>query len=181
MKSLSTPLLILAVAMLLGSCNKMKEKRFSTTMDYAFEIDLQNGDDTAVNLSNTITSLINENLSAVKDGIREYQLVEIRYKVWEFWGAEPNTFDGNIGIGNMNATAPGVLIPLSGIDLKTGSASSSPIRVVLNSVDKSRVEQYFFDTNGLRLFLNGVTFQTPVHFKLQVSVDIDAIAETKKK
>lgn len=180
MKKITTLLLVASVIVLSG-CSKFKEKRFSTTIDYAFEVDIQQDDELVIDLNNTITSLINEELNKVKDEIKSYELVGIKYKIWEFYGEEPNTFDGSIGIGNLNSTSPGVVISLTDVDLSAGSDNPNRVVINLNSVDRSRVEQYFMDTNGLRLFLNGSVDDKPVHFKLQVSVDIDAIAEVKKK
>lgn len=173
--------LIIALAITLSACSKFKDKRFSTTVNHAFEVDIPDNGQLTIDLNNTITSLINEELEKVKDEIKEYELVNIRYKIWEFYGEEPNTFDGTLGIGNMNSNTPGVSIGLADIDLRAGNDNPNLVLVNLNSVDKSRVEQYFKDTNGLRLFLQGAVDQAPVHFKLQVTVDIDAIAEVKKK
>ena len=39
--------------------------------------------------------------------------------------------------------------------------------------------QYFLDTDGLRFFLDGSVSEVPVHFKVALTVNIDAIAEVK--
>lgn len=180
MKNLSS-LFVLAAIVLASGCGKLKEKRFSTTIHHAFEVDIQQDGELTIDLNNTITSLINEELEKVKDKIKRYELVNIRYKIWEFYGEEPNLFDGSIGIGNMNSNTPGVTINLTDVDLRAGNDNPNLVIINLNSLDKSRVEQYFMDTNGLRLFLNGSVDQKPVRFKIQVTVDIDAIAEVKKR
>jgi len=180
MKKLSA-LFLLAAIIVVSGCSKFKEKRFSTHINHAFEVNIQEDGELIINLDSTITSLINEELKEVKDEIKSYELVNIRYKIWEFWGEEPNMFDGSIGIGNINSTSPGITLALTDVDLRAGNDNPNLVTLNLNSLDKSKVEQYFMDTDGLRLFLNGSVDQKPVHFKIQITVDIDAIAEVKKK
>jgi len=174
-------LIVLAALMVTSGCDKLKEKTFHTQIHHAFEIDIQQDGELTIDLSETVTALINEELEKAKDGIKEYKLSKIQYKIWEFWGAEPNLFDGTLGFGNLNSTTPGVSISLTDVDLRAGDSNPDRVTLNLNNVDISRVEQYFKDTNGLRLYLQGSVDQKPVHFKLQVTVEIDAVAEVEKK
>jgi hypothetical protein len=48
------------------------------------------------------------------------------------------------------------------------------------SAEVANIQQYFLDTNGMKIFLKGLVSQTPVHFKFYLQVDVDAIAEVKK-
>jgi len=45
--------------------------------------------------------------------------------------------------------------------------------------DIDKIEQYFLDTNGLTLFLDGAVTHQPMFFKLDVWVDVKALAEVK--
>ena len=95
----SLSILLLAVSFL-SSCSKFKEKRFSTTIPYEFEVQIDQDDTTFVDLDGAITSMVNIELEKVKDKIKRYELVSITYKVWEFSGETPNTFTGTAGFGN---------------------------------------------------------------------------------
>ncbi len=66
-------------------------------------------------------------------------------------------------------------------DISLSAGVADPAKVVINftSADIDNIEQYFLDTDGLRLFLSGNVSHAPMTFLLQVEVDIDAITEEK--
>jgi len=181
MKTFQTLGLLAILVVLFSGCDKYNEKRFSTTIIYAFEVDIHDGESAVVDLDGQITSMVNSELEKVKDDIKKYELVSIDYQVFEFWGATPNTFTGTIGFGNANSINPGVNYGITGLDLEAQAVSSPHNKLNFNSMDISTIEQYFKDTNGLRIYLNGDAEQVPVHFKMQFSVNVDAIADVKKK
>ena len=180
MKQISVVMLFAVATIFLTGCDKLKEKRFSTTIPYALEVDITETGDMSVDISGEITSLINEELNKVKDEIKNYELVSITYKICEFYGVTPNTFNGSIGFGNANSSEAGVLYAYNDIDLQAGNDNPNQVNMNLNSQDISRIQQYFMDTNGLKLYLKGDVANKPVHFKLQIIVNVDAIAEVKK-
>lgn len=171
---------IISSLIILSGCEKFKEKRFSTTIPYDIEIDLAEGESTTIDVTGQLTSMINSELEKVKDEIKSYELVSIEYKIFEFWGASPNAFTGNIGFGNANSTGPGANYAFNDIDLQAGNDNPNRVKMNLNSQDIAKIQQYFLDTNGLKLYLTGNASQTPVHFIMQVVVNVDAIAEVKK-
>jgi hypothetical protein len=178
----STAVLFLASCIIFFStgCDKLKEKRYSTTIPYEFVVEITSDDTTVIDMTGELTSMINTELEKVKDKIKRYELVSMEYKIWEFYGEQPNTFTGTMGFGNANANSAGVIHQFSGIDLKSGNDNPDRVEMNLNSQDIERLQQYFLDTNGLRMFFAGNVDQKPVHFKMQVVVNIDAIAESKK-
>ncbi len=180
MKVFRLAALFCLIALIVSGCNKFKEKRFSTTIPYNFTVEITENGSTTVDLTGDITAMINAELEKVKDKIKRYELVSINYKIWEFYGATPNTFTGSIGFGNANAINPGVSYAYSGIDLQAGNDNANHVKMNLNSQDIARIQQYFLDTNGLRMFFTGAVDQKPVHFVMQIVVNVDAIAETKK-
>jgi hypothetical protein len=180
MKHISIVCLSLLTMFLLAGCDKFKEKRFSTTIPIVFEIDKAEGADLIVNMDDEITALINEKLSEVQEEIKSYELVSIEYKIWEFWGVEATTFSGSLGIGNANATSPGVEYAFNDISIMDGSNDPAQVTMNFNSQSIDKIQQYFLDTNGLRLFLSGQTSHAPIHFKIAIEVNIDAIAEVEK-
>ncbi len=171
--------LTVALALLTG-CEKFNEKRFSTSIIHEFEIDIQTDGELTVDMNGELTSLINAELEKVKDEIKNYELVSMTYKIWDFYPVASNTFSGTLGIGNANSTEAGVIYAYNDIDLQAGFANANQVNMSFNSQDISRIQQYFLDTNGLKLYLTGAVSAKPVHFILQVIVNIDAIAEVKK-
>jgi len=181
MKRFTAPVLVLLLSLLFIGCDKFKDKRFSTTIVKDLHINItDNSGSVDVSLNETITSLINSELNAVKENIKSYELVRIKYKIWEYVGDDAATFSGSLGLGNLNSTMPGVSYAFNDISLKAGNDDSDYVIISLNSTDIDKIEQYFLDTNGLKLFLEGNVTHVPVSFILQVVVDVDAIAETKE-
>jgi len=180
MKHLYIVCFSLVAIFLLAGCDKFKEKRFSTTIPIVFEIDKAEGADLIVDMEDEITALINDQLNEVSEEIKSYELVSIEYKIWEFWGTETTTFSGSLGIGNANATGPGVEYAFNDISIMDGSNDPAQVTMNFNSQSIDKIQQYFLDTNGLRLFLSGQTSHAPIHFKIAIEVNIDAIAEVEK-
>lgn len=169
------------VAFILSGCDKFREKRYSTHVITDIECSIVDNSGTIdIELDTTLTSLINEQLAAVKDNIKSYELVSIKYKIWEYIGDASATFTGSLGIGNKNSTIPGVSYEFNDISLLASSDGTDHTFIALNSSEIDKIEQYFLDTDGLKLYLSGNVTHVPMSFILQIVVDIDAIAEEKK-
>ncbi|MFN0031196.1 MAG: hypothetical protein ACKVOR_03450 [Flavobacteriales bacterium] len=179
MKTLRTILALVVLMPLLSGCDKFKEERFSTTIPITFEIDKLDTDPLVVDLDGTITALINDELNKYKEEIKRYELVSVTYKVWEYYGTAGVVFDGSIGFGNVNMSAPGVSAQFNDIDLQTSFDNPNQTQFPFNSQDVDKIEQYFLDTNGMRLWLDGDVSDVPVHFVLAITVNVDAIAEVE--
>ncbi|MBL7941565.1 MAG: hypothetical protein JNM00_02305 [Flavobacteriales bacterium] len=166
---------------LLSGCDKLKEQRYSTTILSNFNVSVSdNSGALDVDVNQTLSSLINAALAEHKDDIQSYELVQIKYKVWEYSGDASATFSGNLGIGNMSATLPGVSYEFSDISLKAGVDDPAQVLMSFTSSEIDKIEQYFLDTDGLKLFLSGNVSHAPMTFLLQVQVDIDAITKESK-
>ena len=179
MKTFRTLGIMALAVILLSSCQK--EKKFSTHIIHDFYVHISESDTSFIDISAEISALVNAELDKVKNDIKSYELVGITYEVFEYSGPQPLTFEGMLGFGNANATAPGVVHSLDDIDLKAQNDSPARTKLNLNSQDIARINQYFLDTNGLRMFFSGNSSEKPLDCVIQVWVDIDAIAETKKK
>ncbi len=180
MKTLRIALLAIVVLPFMSSCGKFSDKRFSTTIPLVFEISKADSNTTVLDMEQTLTALINANLNEVKDKIKSYELKSITYKIWEYYGSNnPVNLIGSVGFGNVNMSNPGVTYEFNDISLEAGNSNADQVPVSLNSQDIERIQQYFLDTDGLRLWIDGNVSEVPVHFKIAFTVSVDAIAEVK--
>lgn len=179
MKTFRVALACLILLPLISGCDKWKDKRFSTTIPLTLTVSKGSTDPVVINLDSTLTSLINEDLDNVKEKIKRYELVSITYKIWEFSGDPSNVLTGSVGFGNMNMNDPGVDYSFNNISLKDGNDNMNQVPLNLNSQDIARIEQYFMDTNGMKIWLTGDVSEVPVFFKVAFTVNVDAIAEVK--
>lgn len=122
----------------------------------------------------------NANLSEVKEKIKRYELVGIKYKVFEYWNAPTATFNGTIGFGNKNMTTPGLGYSLSNLSLQESMNATELTKIDFQNNDLEKIQQYFIDTNALKIFLQGEISETPSKFVLYLQVDVDAVAEVEK-
>lgn len=179
MKTIRIIAVLLALIPFLSGCDKFNDKRFSTTIPLSFRVEKSDSDPVVVDMDSTLTALINSSLNDVKDNIKSYEFVSITYKVWEYAGAAGNVFDGSLGFGNVNMTAPGVNYEFNDISLEASNSNPNQTFMSFNSQDIDKIQQYFLDTNGLRLWLDGSVSDVPVTFVVAITVNIDAIAEVK--
>lgn len=176
----ATLLLLLLTVLLFTSCDKMKEKRFSTTIPFDFEIEITEDSSAVIDLDGEITAFINAELAGVQEQIKSYELVGIKYRIWEFYGNTPNKFNGSLGFAKRGESVAGVNYNFTDLDLETAFGQITHTAMNFTSDDIAKIQQYFVDSNGMSLFLSGEVESKPVHFVLQVVVDVDAIAEVEK-
>lgn len=182
MKRLSLFFVVCSAALFFASCTKEQEKLFSTTIPVRIEVDAQEmaNDGVEIDLSKIADVLAeNENLNAVKDKIKSYELVQIKYKVYEYWNSPTNVFDGFIGFGDGNMTEAGVSKALSNFNIQESMDATEQSVFSFTADENALIQKYFKDTNSLKIFFKGDLSEVPATFKLYIQVDINAIAETK--
>lgn len=182
MKKLIFPLLAAASLLLLNSCEKYTEKTFSTSLSFDFDVEqLENVGAYTVDLSGLVDALAaNEDLRKNQDKIKDFKVIRIRYKVFEYYNDPATTFTGFIGFGDKNASAPGLSYALENVSLQESMNNSEPQVMNITSNDISRLEDYFMNTKGLTLYMDGSLSQTPAKFKLNIQLDVDAVADVLK-
>jgi hypothetical protein len=178
MKTMRLGLAALVVVTLFSSCDKFNEKTFSGSFHKEFEVSVSEEDGAmTIDLDRILSALENPDIEKYKENIKSYELVNIRYKVWEYSGDPGATFTGNLGVGNALTNVPGVLLAMDGVSLKSSNDDPEYRSFEKTEQDMDKIEQYFLDTDGLTLFLDGVVTHQPMTFKLDIWVDVKALAE----
>lgn len=183
MKSLSTLLIGLTFLFLFSGCEKFEDKKFSTTIEVRFPVQAQsdNNGSYVVDLSNLADVLAtNSDLAKLKENIKRYELVGIKYKIFEYWDSPNTTFNGSIGFGNKEMTQPGTELLLPSFNLQESMAQTQLSKIEFSSTDVAKIQQYFIDSDALKIFFKGTLSETPANFNLYLQIDIDAIAEVEK-
>lgn len=165
------------------SCEKFEDKKFSTTIEVRFPVQAQsdNNGSYVIDLSNLADVLAtNPDLAQVKENIKRYELVGIKYKIFEYWDSPSTTFNGSLGFGNKEMTQPGTEFPLPSFNLQESMAQTQLSKMEFSSADVAKIQQYFIDSDALKIFFKGTLSETPANFNLYLQIDIDAIAEVEK-
>lgn len=182
LRSSTILLALVAVAFLFQGCEGWTEKKFSTTLNYEFVIDQPQGTGPYVVDLNGLVDVLQTNaeLEKAKEKIKSFKIIQVRYKVWEYYNDPANTFTGFLGFGSKSMTSPEVQYGLTDFILQESMNSESPALLNFNTADADRLADYFLNTNGLTLFLDGSLTTAPAQFKLQISMDVDAVADVEK-
>jgi uncharacterized protein YcfL len=170
-------------ALSLSSCEKFSDKKFSTTIPVIIEVNAPEAtsEGIAIDLTNIADVLAtNADLAEVQGKIKSYELVQIKYKVYEYYNAPETNFSGTLGFGNKNAETAMTTHALTDFNLKTSMDATDKSVISFTTDDAAKIAQYFKETNALKVFLNGNLSQGPAVFKMYLEVDIDAIAEVEK-
>ena len=171
------------VLLFLSGCDKFEEKKFSTTIEVRIPVDVTSENNGAVVIDmNQLADVLamNSNLAQVQDKIKRYELVGIKYKVFEYWNSPTSTFSGALGFANKNMENPGLDYALTNLSLQQSMDATELTRIDFSNNDLEKIQQYFIDTNALKIFLRGEISETPSKFTLYLQVDVDAIAEVEK-
>lgn len=173
--------LAVCIISLFSGCAKLKEVTLDKTVTMNFEVDLQADDPLELDLLEVL-EVATGNLEEYKDAIKSYKIRDVRYKIWEFWThetADDVILNGDLKIGSLTGNAPGVFYNLTDYSLLAASEDPSHTKFNFSGSDVKKIEQYLLGTNGLKIWLNGSVSSVPVHFKLQVVVDLSVTAEKK--
>ncbi len=177
MKTLHYTLTIVASLLLFSSCDKLKEKKFSATIPLTFDISKDASAGLNFDLDSLVSALSNSDLNEHKDKIKDYDIESIKYKVWEFNGTDAAVVNASLGLGNTNMTSPGVSVNFNDLSLKAANDNPNKTALSFNSTELDRLKQYFIDTDGLRVWLEGSVSEVPVHFKLELEINVNALVE----
>jgi hypothetical protein len=183
MKSHLSLILGLTTLLLFSGCEKFEDQKFSTTIEVRFPVEAQsdNNGSFVVDLSNLADVLANnQDLAKVKDNIKRYELVGIKYKIFEYWNGPNTTFTGSIGFGSKDMTTAGTEFLLPSLNLQESMTQTELSKIEFSSAEIAKIQQYFTDSDALKIFFKGTLSETPANFNLYMQIDIDAIAEVEK-
>jgi hypothetical protein len=77
-------------------------------------------------------------------------------------------------------TQPGTEFLLPSFNLQESMVQTELSKMEFSSADIAKIQQYFTDSNELKVFFKGTLSETPSNFNLYLQIDIDAIAEVEK-
>jgi len=179
MKKLILPLIF--GLLVLSGCDKLKDKKFSTIIYQDFEISTD-GNSTTFSFDSLRTTLDNEDLAAVKEGIKSYSIKSIKYKPWEVYtdlAGEQVILNGVLGFSNGSSDAPQVEIPLENLDLTVLTNEAHQL-LTLSQADLDKLAGYLLSGNELKIYFNGELNTSPAHTKFQFMIETEAVAEVEK-
>lgn len=183
MKKIYTLAVGLLISTMFSSCEKLTEQRFGTSFSYDFVVDMQNAEQPyTIDLTSVLDVLQkNAELAEHADHIKKFELVQVKYKVYEYYDSPTNLFSGYIGMGSANASSADVRQEMTDFSLQSSMDATEHQVITFTAGDAKKINDYFMQTKSLKLWLNGVTTETPARFKLNLIVDVDAVAEIKVK
>lgn len=167
--------------LLLTSCDKLKDKKFSTIIYQDFEISLD-GNTTTFSFDSVRTTLDNADLEQVKESIKSYTVKSITYKPWEVYtdeSGEQVVLNGVLGFSNGNSSAPQIEIPLQNLDL-TALTNEAHQALNMSQADLDKLANYLLSGNELKVYFNGELSTSPAHTKFQFVIETEAVAEVDK-
>lgn len=179
MKTIKYLTLLLFVPILFTSCDKLSERRFSTTLIKNFEVDLTDDNDHTFSEEAILTSLDNEDLALVQEAILRYEIVAVKYKIWEFAGTETATIEGELKITSPDDPTNAAILGLEETNLSELNSEENHREWDLSSADQDKIKSIFLEHNEVSVSGVGNVSEVPAHFVLQIVMDVDAIAEVE--
>jgi hypothetical protein len=171
---------MVAISLMMTSCEKFSEKTFAASFNTTFEVNITDeAGATVIDLERLLSATKNDDIEKYRDDIKSYELVNIRYKIWEYSGDPAATMTGTLGVGNALSATPGVSFSLNDISLQAINDDPEYRQIEKTQQDIDKIQQYLLDTDGLRFYLDGSVTHQPMSFKLDIWVDIKALAEVK--
>jgi hypothetical protein len=165
--------IIIAVAMVASGCGK-REVRKSATLNLDFEVDANTDSALTFQTSGVLRTIANAAIAEVKDDISRYELKSIKYSLWELYGNDSCEFNGSLGIRKIGDAASTVYYSYNNFDFEP---LQEKIEIPFTDGDKKRIEEFLLSGDGLEFALEGNLSHKPIHFVMNIELNVDALAE----
>ncbi|MBI1267111.1 MAG: hypothetical protein GC193_06725 [Cryomorphaceae bacterium] len=170
-------LLPIAVIVLLTSCNETTEKGFNAQYIHNFTVDIPAGATEATfSQEELIDVLSNVDISEVQDKITRLEFREIQYKVWEFGGDQGSKVSGSIKV-NANDDSNIFNFAIAEDSLVVLNLEQAHRFITVDDASKEAIATALKSDKKIKIAVDGLVTETPVHFVLQVITDVRAYAE----
>ncbi len=161
------------ILVLTAACNK-HDVRKSATLNLDFEVEANSDSSLVFERSATLNPLDNDAIAAIKEQIDRYEIRSINYSIWEFYGNDSCRFTGKLGIQKINDPSSVVYYSYNNFAF---DPLEQKINVPLSDADVKRLEDYLISNDGLEFTLDGTLSHKPIHFIMNVELNVDAVAE----
>lgn len=167
-------LILCAMVLVVASaCNK-RDVRKSATLNLDFEVEANSDSTLSFSKSALLNVLDNSAIAAIKDDIDHYEIQSIKYSIWELYGNDSCAFTGALRIQKIGNPASEVYYSYNNFGFEN---PETKIEIPFSESDKKTIEGFLLDQNGLLFKLGGALSHKPIHFVLNVEINVDALAE----
>jgi hypothetical protein len=163
----------IAVILLASGCAK-HEVRKSATLNLDLEVDANTDSALTFQTDGILRTITNAGIAEVKDDIARYELQSIKYSFWELYGNDSCQFSGSLGIRKIGDASSTVYYSYNNFDFQP---LQEKIAIPFTESEKQRIQDYLLSGDGLEFVLEGNLSHKPIHFVMNVELNVDALAE----
>lgn len=165
--------LFIAVALVASGCGK-REVRKSATLNLDFEVDANTDSALTFQTAGVLRTITNAGIAEVKDDISRYELQSIKYSFWELYGNDSCEFSGTLGIRKIGDAASTVYYSYNNFDFEP---LQEKVTIPFTDDDQRKLEDFLLSVDGLEFVLEGNLSHKPIHFVMNIELNVDALAE----
>lgn len=167
-------LVLMALAVVLGAgCNK-RDIRKSATLNLDFEIDANGDSARTFQMSSVMRATDNAAIAEIKEEIDRYEIRSIKYSIWELYGNDSCQFTGTLKVRKVGDAASEVYYSYNNFAF---DVIERKIEIPFSDSDRKRIEDFLLVSDELEFVLEGTLTHQPLHFVMNVELNIDALAE----
>lgn len=170
-----TAFLLIALALLAAGCGK-REVRKSATLNLDLEVEANTDSALTFQSEGILRTLTNAGIAEVKDDISRYELQSIKYSLWELYGNDSCEFSGSLGIRKIGDAASTVYYSYNNFDFEP---LQEKITIPFTDAEKQRIQDFLLSGDGLEFVLEGNLSHKPIHFVMNIELNVDALAEKR--
>ena len=165
--------ILIAVALVLSGCGK-REVRKSATLNLDLEVDANTDSALTFQTAGLLRTIDNAGIAEVKDEISRYELESIKYSIWEFYGNDSCEFNGSLGIRKVGDASSAVYYSYNNFGFEP---LQEKITIPFTDAERVRLQDFLLSADGLEFVLEGNLSHKPIHFVMNIELNVDAIAE----
>ena len=165
--------ILIAVALVVTGCGK-REVRKSATLNLDLEVDANTDSALTFQTVGLLRTIDNAGIAEVKDEISRYELQSIKYSIWELYGNDSCEFNGSLGIRKVGDASSVLYYSYNNFGFEP---LQEKIAIPFTDAERARLQDFLLSADGLEFVLEGNLSHNPIHFVMNIELNVDAIAE----
>lgn len=165
--------ILIALVLITAGCGK-REVRKSATLNLDLEVDANTDSALTFQTAGLLRTISNAGIAEVKDEISRYEVQSIKYSIWELYGNDSCEFSGSLGIRNIGDASSAVYYSYNNFGFEP---LQEKISIPFTDAERARLQDFLLSADGLEFVLEGSLSHKPIHFVMNIELNVDAIAE----
>jgi hypothetical protein len=162
------------IAVLASTACKKRDEVKSGTLNLDLEVEVGADSSRLIEAMGRIHTADNAAIAELIDEIDRYEIESMKYSVWELYGNDSCMFSGKLVFSHPNNSASAVIYTYNDFNFQP---IEEKVAIDFTENQLQTIEDILRSSNSIDVKLEGEVSHKPIHFVLNVEMNVNAIAE----